>query len=205
IDDTQRQIDGARKVGAGKLLFEIAVDISAKPGEILVGEHVAPRGRRGGELPHGFDVSTKREELKLERLQALPPPPPLSHVARQKPDRVVADVVATAAASQMLDAAVVQHAPKIARITERDETVAHINGAHAHIADTRMKSGGVAEKYQRLFAVVLEFGAAVDIAQQQTNYVGRIREFERIRFGAGNAITDALRLTTKMELFKAAK
>jgi hypothetical protein len=51
------------------------------------------------------------------------------------------------------------------------------------------------------FSRVLEFGAAVDIAQQQTNDVGRIREFERIRFGAGNAITDALRIATTMELF----
>jgi hypothetical protein len=67
-----------------------------------------------------------------------------------------------------------------------------------------MKSGRVPEKHQRLLAIVLELGAAVDVAKQQTNNVARVGEFERVRLAARNAITDPVRVTTSLELFKAA-
>jgi hypothetical protein len=104
----------------------------------------------------------------------------------------------------MLDALVVEHALEIVRIAESNKAVPHVCCAHPHVADPRMKGGRIAKEHQRLFAVVLEFGVAVDVAEQQTNDVRRVGELERVRLGAGNAITDPVGVTASLELFKAA-
>ena len=79
----------------------------------------------------------------------------------------------------------------------------HIGGAHPHVADAGMKCGEVAEKHQGLLATVLELGAAVDVAQQQTNDVVALVISERVWLGAGNAITDPVGVPASLELLKA--
>ncbi|MGC1352062.1 MAG: hypothetical protein WA858_20175 [Xanthobacteraceae bacterium] len=83
--------------------------------------------------------------------------------------------------------------------------MAHVGGTYPHIADARMEGSGFTEKDQRLFAIVLEFGAAVDVAQKQTDDVGRVRKLKRVGFGRGNAIANTVRVAANMKLLKTTK
>ena len=59
---------------------------------------------------------------------------------------------------------------------------------------------------ERLFAVILEFrAAAADVAQQQTDNVGRVGKLESVGFGFGDAITDPIRVATNVKLVKTAE
>ncbi|MEO8668305.1 MAG: hypothetical protein ABI399_07300, partial [Bauldia sp.] len=199
-NDPHRQFGFADEVGAGDLALEVLIDIAGKRGELAVRQCGAWFGGSGCQPAYRLEIGGTGEKLELDRVQGFGTPHPLAAVGDKRLDRLVLDVVLAAAAADPVDIDVVEKLAKLVRIADRYEPVAHIAGRDAHVATPRVERSGTAEKDNLVLAIVLELGAADDVAEDQANDVAIMSKFKGIRLALGNAVADAAGVARRDEL-----